>query len=130
MVDFTDIGNAIVTVNEVNSNGCVEDTSLNVSITNSTSVDGSFDNSSAGLEIYPNPVERTGHITLEYPVEYLLKSINITDIVGRSRFLFNPDLLIGSKGMVGLDIENLNSGVYNLIIKFENSIETIRFIVN
>ena len=130
LVDFTDIGNAIVTVNEVNSNGCVEDTSLNVSITNSTSVDGSFDNSSAGLEIYPNPVERTGHITLEYPVEYLLKSINITDIVGRSRFLFNPDLLIGSKGMVGLDIENLNSGVYNLIIKFENSIETIRFIVN
>jgi hypothetical protein len=129
LLDFTDIGNVVLTVREVNSNGCIEDTSMIIAISNSTNIQESDSKTSNSIVLYPNPAEKSGVITLNYPKGNNLLSVQITDIVGRTRFQYVCDSQNSSNGSLNITPSNLNPGVYNMILYFDNKAESVSFIV-
>ena len=74
------------------------------------------------MKLYPNPAKRVLNFeSIEYPGTIF---IEIYDVLGNK--VFND---ISSGELRGIDLPNLSSGMYNLIIKYGKSLSTQKFII-
>ena len=80
-----------------------------------------IDETSAGFNIYPNPVHDKLYIETEAEIEEVV----VYDVYGRIQNLRNSET---QKLRNSIDVSNLNSGVYLIKINTENGIITKRFI--
>ena len=68
------------------------------------------------LEVFPNPVNEI--LNINASVDY--KSFRLKDVFGR-------EVLIG-ESTNAIDVSNLNSGVYFIVLNFGNKVKTIKFL--
>jgi predicted acyl esterase len=73
-------------------------------------------NKDDALEVFPNPVNEI--LNLNGSIEY--KSFSLKDVFGR-------EVLIGESTNT-INVSNLNSGVYFLVLNFGNDVKTIKFL--
>ena len=75
-------------------------------------VTGNNDQLKNDLILYPNPVEN--HFTIQLPNNAKVDEIEVLDLSGR--------IVLATKGNQNMDISNLKSGIYFVIIKNENGV--------
>lgn len=81
-----------------------------------------IEESSSSFDIYPNPVKDEIRISSEE----VIKGITIFDIYGRQLY----DLTIRQQGEVKIDVSDLNSGIYFVKVRFNNSETMKRVVIN
>ena len=79
-----------------------------------------IDETSAGFNIYPNPVQDKLYIEAEAVIEEVV----VYDVYGRRQVTETPS----HQGNLSVDVSNLNSGVYFVQIKTEEGNITKRFV--
>jgi plastocyanin len=80
-------------------------------------------NNSGGI-VFPNPA--TNYITYQSKVKSAVDEIRIIDFTGKTvKILQRPDV---SDSQIKIDIGNLDRGIYFIIVKSENGIESGKFL--
>ena len=120
MVNFSDIGSALLKVTETDSNGCKVDTSFLVIIEIPSSIKS--DNQEYAVLLYPNPVNAPENIHISLP-QYLNDPslLQITDMMGRIRWSiqdFIPSYPQNTE--YSISTQGLESGLYQLRVQQKN----------
>ena len=79
------------------------------------------------VELFPVPANDVLTVDIN-SATYSNATISITDNLGRLVYRFDTDLASGSNVME-IDVSNYTSGVYMLKVESENSIESVKMIV-
>jgi blue copper oxidase len=80
---------------------------------------------SEGIQIYPNPANNIVMVKSLYPTDQI-KSISITDIVGRQVF----KKIVSTTSEYSIDISNLPGGVYAISVVNNNGVVTRKLVVD
>jgi photosystem II stability/assembly factor-like uncharacterized protein len=130
LVDFTDIGSAILTVTEVNSNGCVKDTSMNISISNSTNIDEELNTNN--LDIFPNPMNEFGSVMVKaFIPPSTHASVSIVDMLGKTLITTELDAQNAYREIhVPISTESLINGIYMIQLRMDGNVVSKKLIIN
>ena len=129
LVNFSDIGSALLKVTETDSNGCKIDTSFLVIIEIPSSIQS--DNQEYAVLLYPNPVNAPENIHISLP-QYLNDPslLQITDMMGRIRWSiqdFIPSYPQNTE--YSISTQGLESGLYQLRVQQKNIYVQQNFII-
>jgi len=129
LVNFSDIGSALLKVTETDSNGCKKDTSFKVIIEFPSSVQ--YDNQVYGILLYPNPVNASDNIHITLP-QYVNNPslLQITDMMGRIRWSIQDiNSIQNHYNEYIISTLGLESGLYQLRVQQNNIYLEQNFIV-
>ena len=127
LVNFSDIGSALLKVTETDSNGCKKDTSLTVIIEIPSSIKS--DNQEYAVLLYPNPVNAPDNIHITLP-QYVHNPslLQITDMMGRVRWQdFTPSYHKNTEYTIST--QGLEPGLYQLRVQQKNIYVQQNFII-
>jgi plastocyanin len=92
-------------------------------VVNAITAINDIQNNSGGM-VFPNPA--TNYITYQSKVKSAVDEIRIIDFTGKTvKILQRPDV---SDSQIRIDIGNLDRGIYFIIVKSENGIESGKFL--
>lgn len=113
---FTRMGTFFVSLTVTNADGCTNSSIQEIEVVDS-SVGVEDIVELQGVKVFPNPTQNELNIEVDFEAQELL-TVQLTDLLGKPIRQLNPQMI--QKGTFQMNIADLNTGVYLIVLRSEN----------